>query len=67
MSVDTSAESVETSIIANTYPEFGRLAPDLYSRIKEKVETFVEPVDFGDTALDIGARDGRYASVIRQF
>lgn len=63
----TNLELVEASIIDSTYPEFGRLATDLYSRIKEKVETAAEPVDFGNTALDIGARDGRYTSVIRQL
>lgn len=67
MSESTSLESAETSIIDSTYPEFGRLASDLYLRIKEKVETATEPVDFGNTALDIGSRDGRYVPVIRQL
>lgn len=63
----TDLELPEIDISNSTYPEFIRLAEDLHSRIKERVDFSVEPIDFGSTALDVGSRDCRYVSVIRKL
>lgn len=67
MSEATKLELAEAGFDDSTYPESTRLATDLYEKIKEKLAASGEPVDFGKTALDIGSKDGRYASVIRQL
>jgi hypothetical protein len=57
---------VTEHIRAHTYPEWGNDAAALHGRILEQVMALPdEELDFGEVALDIGGRDGRFAPVIR--
>ncbi len=49
-----------------TYPILGWAATELYRKIVDNTSRMREPgVAFGETALDIGSRDGRYVPVMR--
>lgn len=52
---------------ANTFPDLQRFATGLFTRLVEEINEANEPIDFGDKALDIGGKDGRYTQIIREL
>lgn len=57
---------VQRHIQNQTYPESRELAVALHQGIMQQVEGLpCEEIDFGEVALDIGGRAGRFAPVIR--
>ncbi len=59
--------SPEERIAMATYGDLERCAIDLYRKLAGAVEDSAEQLDFGETAIDIGSRDGRYIPVIKEF
>ncbi|HSH56141.1 MAG TPA: methyltransferase domain-containing protein [Candidatus Limnocylindrales bacterium] len=58
----------EQAIKDATFPFIGWTAADLYRKVVDETSKMQEPgIDFGETALDIGSRDGRYVPVMRSL
>lgn len=54
-------------VATHTYPFIRNAAIQLHVDLQEEISQVDEPIDFGNSALDVGSRDGRYMQILREM